>query len=159
MCLLVSVLVNVEQRALPDHRRLLTLMVLAGGQRLLAEAWEGKHHGSSMKEFGKEVLATWLWFILYSPNVAGGLGEAFNASTQRAETLIFKHHILFIVQACLIGKILNLAGQHHESHPDRDFIAWVTHWIRYWLHGGSLLLGMLWNCFQLINTNAGPVFK
>lgn len=48
---------------------------------------------------------------------------ASDARTQRAETLICKQHILFIVQACLTGKILNLACQHHESHPNCDLIA------------------------------------
>lgn len=39
----------------------------------------------------------------------------------RAETLVFKHHILFIVRACLTGKILHLACQDHGSRPECDF--------------------------------------
>lgn len=35
----------------------------------------------------------------------------------REQTLIFKHHILFIVRACLRGKILNLACQHQRVVP------------------------------------------
>lgn len=35
----------------------------------------------------------------------------------RKQTRIFKHHILFIVRACLRGKILNLACQHQRVVP------------------------------------------
>lgn len=39
----------------------------------------------------------------------------------RAETLVFKHHVLFIARACLTGKILHLAYQHRKSRPECDF--------------------------------------
>lgn len=39
----------------------------------------------------------------------------------RAETLVFKHHVLFIARACLTGKILRLAYQRRKGRPECDF--------------------------------------
>lgn len=115
---------------------------LSWGEPLLAAVWEELAVVVEEKNLAGR-WATWLWFILHSWNVAGGLGKAFGASTESRDAHVQTSHS-FYSKACLIGKILNLAFQDEENGPNCDFTAWVTHLISYWLHVGSLLLGWLW---------------
>lgn len=125
----------------PVSRLTLAPVVLAGGQLLLAAVWEELTVLAEEKNLAGR-WATWLWFILHSWNVAGGLGKALSASTESRDTHVQTSHS-FYSKACLTGKILNLAFQDEENRPNCDFAAWVTHLISYWLHVGSLLLGWL----------------